>query len=350
MTACRVLLLPSVPYEPLWRLHAAGEYPRPTVTEELRRDHDFVIDSIDPGTGWKNPFGRKHPFFRAFDPWRILRVLIARRHYDLIVSGNDSAAAALILTRRLFGFRTPIVIWDFSPAIRWRIRIAAQNRTIPCVDGILALNEIQRPYIAFRWGSHVPVTVIGHWVDTAFYRPDASIAADSIVAIGDDPGRDYPALLRALQGLDARTLIRTGIPLDLDPVKHRAVESLRHRLSATEFRALYARARFVVVPLLADTRNASGISTILEAAAMGKAVIVSESDGIREFVRHEETGLVVPANNPAALRTAIERLLSEPETAARLGQAARQFAEQTASPTVFAARLAAAFRVFARNR
>jgi glycosyltransferase involved in cell wall biosynthesis len=345
----RVLLLPSVPYEPLWRLHAAGEHPRPMVTEELRRDHGIIVDSIDPDTGWRNPFGRKAPFYRAFDPLRILRVLIARRDYDLVVSGNDSAAAALVALRWLFRFRTPIVIWDLSPAMRWRIRILTQDRTIPRVDGVIALNDIQQPYIARRWGAHVPVIVVNHWVDTDFYQPGPSEARGTILAVGDDSGRDYPTLLRALEGLSARTLIRTGLPLDLNQ-HHAAVTVLSDRLTPRAFRDLYADSQFVVVPLHPDTKNASGISTILEAAAMGKAVIVSDSDGIRGFVRHDETGLVVPANDPISLREAIGRLLREPETCDRLGREARRYVERTASPAIFAERLATAFRALGRHR
>ena len=343
----RVLLLPSVPYEPLWRLHAAGDAPKPTVSQELLRDHGIVTDSIDPGTDWKNPFGRMHPFFRAFDPLRLLRVLVARRDYDLVISGNDGVAAALVAARGVFRFRAPIVIWDFSPAIGWRIRERAQNLTIPHLDGIIALNEIQRPYIAERWGAHVKVSVPGHWIDTEFYQPEPFPQDGPILSVGDDSGRDYPTLLRALEGLNERILIKTGLPLGLDPAKHAQVTPLRQRLTARAFRDLYARSRFVIVPLQPDTRNASGISAILESGAMGKAVIVSDSDGIREFVRHEETGLVVPARDPAALRAAIGRLLHDPALTARLGLGGRRFIERTAAIPVFAGRLAAAYRSFA---
>lgn len=343
----RVLLLPSVPYEPLWRDHAAGAHPRPTVTEELRRDHGIFVDSIDPDTGRKNPFGRMHPFFRSFDPVRALRVLIGRRGYDLVISGNDGAAAALLATRGLFRFRTPVIIWDFSPTTEWRVRRIVQDQIIPRISGIIALNEIQRPYVAQRWGAHVPVHVVGHWVDTEFYRPEPFRQRDAILAVGDDIGRDYPTLLRALDGLSARTQIRTSLPLDLDETKHGAVEVISRRLSPIVFRDLYANSRFVVLPLQPSTRNASGVCTILEAAAMGKAVIVSASDGIREFVRHDETGLIVPANDPVALRTAIARLLHDRETSDRLGREARRFVERNASPAVFAGRLATAFRALA---
>ncbi len=345
----RILLLPSVPKDQLWVLHAAGEHPRPSVTEELRRDQDVQTDTIDPATGFLNPFGRMHPFFRAFDPFRILRVLIARRGYDLVVSGNDSAAAALIELRGLFRFRTPIVIWDFAPAIDWRVRRVVQDRIVPKVDGIIALNEIQRPYIARRWSAHVPVIVIGHWVDTDFYQPAPQNPDGPILAVGDDNGRDYQTMSHAIEGLAVPVLIRTGMKLDLDPVKHVSV-TVVPRLAPIAFRELYANCRFVVVPLRPDTRNASGISAVLEAGAMGKAVIATESDGIREFVLPGETGLVVPANNPAALRAAIDRLLGDPILTETLGLAARRHVEQTAAPAIFAARLASAYRTLARRR
>ena len=52
----------------------------------------------------------------------------------------------------------------------------------------------------------------------------------------------------------------------------------------------------------------------------------------------------------AALRSAIERLLREPETCARLGCQARAFVEHTASPEAFGGRLAQAFRAFGRKK
>lgn len=183
---------------------------------------------------------------------------------------------------------------------------------------MLALNEVQVPAIAERWGAHVPVIVIGHLVDTAFYRPAPMPESGYVLAIGDDEGRDYPTLLAALPGLQTPVRIRTS--LLLGPVAAPAIW-MRDRLSGTGLRDLYADASFVVVPLHPDTRNASGVSAILESGAMGRAVIVSDSDGVREFVRHGETGLVVPAHDPAALRGAIYRLLADPAEAIGWGWA-----------------------------
>ena len=344
----RVLLLTSIPYAPLEAAAARGDGPRPMVAEELRRDHGIDVDVVDPGLGWTNPFRKSHPFFRGLDPARALGTMLWRRDYDLVVSGNDGAEVSLIALRGLFRFRTPIVVWDLSPAEAWRVRVIAQNWTLPRVDGVIAVNDIQQPYIAERWGRHVPVVTVHHWVDTEFYRPlPCPCSADGpVFAIGDDGGRDYATFLRALEGLEAPVAIRTGLPLVLTG-DHARVSLLRERLSPSGLRDLYTKSRFAVVPLRPDTRNASGNSALLEAAAMGKAVIVSDSDGVRGFVRHGETGLVVPARDPAALRAAIARLLADPEACARMGRNARDLVERTASAGVFAARLAAAFRKLA---
>lgn len=68
---------------------------------------------------------------------------------------------------------------------------------------------------------------------------------------------------------------------------------------------------------------------LLEAMALGKPVIASAAGGNVEVVRHEVDGLLVPPLDAAAWAAAIERLLSDPALAARLGQAARPRARVT---------------------
>ena len=50
---------------------------------------------------------------------------------------------------------------------------------------------------------------------------------------------------------------------------------------------------------------------VLEAMAMGKAVIASDVDGTREAIVHEQTGLLVPASNRELLAQAIIRLVTD---------------------------------------
>jgi len=348
MRRLRVLVLPSIPYAPDLRSYAPGSGPDPRAFWNALAANGIDVDLLDP-TGFPlNPFAGKHPLLQSIDPFRSLVVVLGRRNYDLVVTGNEGAAVLLVLLRRWFRFRTPILVWDLSPATRWRLRVHLQDRTLPKVDGILALASIQESYVAQRWGSHIPVSVVGHLVDTEFYRPAAEPEGGYILSVGDDPGRDYDTLLNAVADLQIPTLIKTSVSLVLDPARHRQVELIGKRLPPVDFRSLYARSRFLVLSLKPDTRNASGVCALLESAAMGKAAIVSESDGIRDFTIPGETCLIVRGGDPGALRAAIQRLYNEPETCVRLGRNARRLAEEQFAVAPAARRIAAALRSYIR--
>ncbi len=63
--------------------------------------------------------------------------------------------------------------------------------------------------------------------------------------------------------------------------------------------------------------------TLLEAAASGRALIVTEGAGGGSFVRDGVEGLVVPRGDAAALAEALESLARDADLRQRLGEAAR---------------------------
>lgn len=150
--------------------------------------------------------------------------------------------------------------------------------------------------------------------------------------------RDYRTLLEALRGTD--------IPCHI-AADHVRVDRLgfarrvsTNRLAAgaptnvtigrrplVELRDLYARSRFVVVPLRpSDTDN--GVTVILEAMSMGKPVICSRTRGQVDVVQEGVTGLFVPVGDPKALRMAMLELWNNPERAREMGRAARAYVEK----------------------
>jgi glycosyltransferase involved in cell wall biosynthesis len=82
---------------------------------------------------------------------------------------------------------------------------------------------------------------------------------------------------------------------------------------------------------------------ITEGMSLGKPAVVTNVGGVEEMVTHEQTGLVVPMNDAGALAGGVVRFLREPETAARLGAAARERYQQSYRPEVMARALEALF-------
>ena len=82
----------------------------------------------------------------------------------------------------------------------------------------------------------------------------------------------------------------------------------------------YAQCDLWINPSIVDDRGDTeglGVGAI-EAYAHGKAVIASAVGGIPDAVVHNETGLLVPEKDTAALATAIVQLISDPPRAAQL--------------------------------
>ena len=67
--------------------------------------------------------------------------------------------------------------------------------------------------------------------------------------------------------------------------------------------------------------------TVLEAMAMGRAVITTDAPGCRETVVDGDNGFLVPVRSADALADAMACFITEPTLAARMGQRGRQLAE-----------------------
>jgi glycosyltransferase involved in cell wall biosynthesis len=342
----RVLFLPPQAMLGYRAAHTPGSGPDPRDLEQLLAAQGIDLVTIDPTGRPFNPLAGRHPMLEGMDLWRALRVMLFERHADLVVSVNDGAATPLILLRRLFGFRVPIVLVDLSPAEQWRIRRWVQDFVIPRLDGVLVVPSSQVAYIAQRWSNSVPVEVVGVLIDTDFFRPTADPPGDYIFSIGEDRGRDFPTLLAAMDDVPADLWLRTSRQLRPETATMKNVRVLRERVDDRQLRDLYGGCRFVVAPL-SQTANANGVSTIQEAGAMAKALIVTENPAIREFIVPDETCLMVPRHDVAAMRGAILRLLNDPGLCERLGRNARRFAEDTCSLAPYALRFGAALRRFA---
>ena len=87
-----------------------------------------------------------------------------------------------------------------------------------------------------------------------------------------------------------------------------------------ELYRLLDRASVVVFP----SRRDGFPVTCAEAMAHGRAVVATAVGGLPDMVVDGETGLLIPPGNPAALRSAIDRLLADPDLRRRLGVAARE--------------------------
>lgn len=71
--------------------------------------------------------------------------------------------------------------------------------------------------------------------------------------------------------------------------------------------AMLAQAHVIVLPSYREGLPRG----LIEAAAIGRAIVTTDAPGCREIVRHGENGLLVPVGDAAATAAAIRRLLED---------------------------------------
>jgi glycosyltransferase involved in cell wall biosynthesis len=115
----------------------------------------------------------------------------------------------------------------------------------------------------------------------------------------------------------------------------------------SDFEEVVARAAVVVLPY---RRSSPASGVLVRAMRCGRAIVVTPVPAVDGVVRDGENGLVVPAEDPAALAAAVRRLLAEPETRDRLGTAAAATASERFSWAAHAAGLERAYAAAAESR
>jgi glycosyltransferase involved in cell wall biosynthesis len=117
------------------------------------------------------------------------------------------------------------------------------------------------------------------------------------------------------------------------------VEVVEHDGDRESFERYLAGARLVVIAIRADTITSTGCSTMLDAMALGKCVVISEGPATRDIL-DDRCALIVPPGDPVALADAIDRGFHDDELRRRLSAHGRILAFQCAGADRLHAELA----------
>jgi glycosyltransferase involved in cell wall biosynthesis len=140
-----------------------------------------------------------------------------------------------------------------------------------------------------------------------------------IAAIGNDRDRDWESLIKAY-GNDPRYTVRLATRRRIPASLRASNVEIAPAAGLKKQRELYDWADVIVVPLRPNS-HASGITVMLEAAAVGKPMIVTDVGALQDYFTATQVSYVPPFD-PEALRQAVDRLVASPETGLRQAQAA----------------------------
>lgn len=177
------------------------------------------------------------------------------------------------------------------------------------------------------------IEFIYHGTDLEFFKPQDVLEKHQIFLVGFDPGRDYSTFLKAIEGVPIEAMVTKSHRVKTVPEEFARRTTMRN-FTDFELRDEYALSKIFILPL--DTKggrnDAMGCSTLMEAMAMGKAIIATRTFTMESYIKDGENGLLVKEGSVEEMRGAILRLLEDEEFRKKLGLNARLFSEKNCEP------------------
>jgi phosphatidylinositol alpha-1,6-mannosyltransferase len=282
-----------------------------------------------------------------------MRRLIGEHDVDAVWFGAAAPLALLSPLARRAGAKRIVasthgheVGWSMLPVARTALRRIGND-----ADVVTFISQYTRNRFASAFGPNAALERLSPGVDTDRFEPDPVARADmrARYGLGDRPvvvcvsrlvprkGQDM--LIRALPALRERVpgtrLVVVGGGPYLDDLRRLAhsfgvAEDVvfTEGVPAEELPAHHAMADVFAMPC--RTRGAGldveGLGIVyLEASAMGVPVVAGDSGGAPESVLDGTTGLVVDGWDVGSITAAVGNLLADPDRAAEMGRAGREW-------------------------
>ncbi len=368
----RVLLVINTTLEPRReREISLGLYPRKDY-HELQRATG--ADMIDLATLDAHHWTRLARRVAGASVAQALLAWTMSRHYDAVYADQEATGFALAALYKPPFFRRPrLTMIGHLLSPRGKQILVRGLRLGDTIDSVIVHSSLQARLAERTLGLRPDqVALVPYQTDERFWAPRDAPTENRICSAGLEY-RDYDTMIEAVADMHVDVVIAAASQWSTFTFEGQD-RALPANVAVDSFdyaglRELYASALFVVVPLR-DVENQAGITTILEAMAMGKAVIVSHTRGQTDVVRDRrrvdradrrrptqpdwaarlgatddaargQTGIYVRPGDAGELRRAIQFLLDNPEQARKMGANGRRLLEETMGLDVFTVRVAA---------
>ncbi len=300
------------------------------------------------------------PTERPFDvtKWQQVKELMRRERIDLVHAHGTRAQSNTFWAARQLGLPVLYTVhgWSFHVDQPSWLRISRQlgeRVLMRYADVTISVSESNRQD-GLKFSAMRNAVVVRYGIDLAVFDPHQPIGPGpglrAELGIGPDTVL-VGSLVRMTIQKDPLTLIRAvaALPADLDLVCLMIGEGDLRPAAEQLVRDLHMGSRVRFLPFRQDVAYVlQGLDIyclpslweglpigLLEAMAMGKAVVATAIDGTREAVQSEVNGLLIAPQSPGQLTQALTRLATDANLRRQLGQQAyRTVREQFGADTM----------------
>lgn len=306
---------------------------------------------------------RRIPSRLRFSLYNFFQIIRCKEPYDLLYGTSFYGLELIIFCHAIGLYRKPIAIWHHQAVIRNRNKLKNLisrfyyrgidqmfffSQTL--IDDSLKSGKVTADQLhLIHWGADLPFYDLlkqqltaaseqsDEQTDKRSDKPskkqnDNQPQARAFISTGKE-NRDFATLLKAFA--------ETGLPVDIYTTRDKSYEQLlKQYTSYTNIRAHFTggiiphqlaievcRSKVVVICCL-DFPYTVGLTTLVEALALGLPVICSRNPKFEMDIEKEGAGIYVDYNDTEGWKKAISYLHTHPEEAQRMGANGRKLAER----------------------
>lgn len=306
---------------------------------------------------------RRIPSRLKFSLYNFFQIIRCKEPYDLLYGTSFYGLELIIFCHAIGLYRKPIAIWHHQAVIRNRNKLKNLisrfyyrgidqmfffSQTL--IDDSLKSGKVTADQLhLIHWGADLPFYDLlkqqltaaseqsDEQTDNLNHKPskkqnDNQPQKKAFISTGKE-NRDFATLLKAFA--------ETGLPIDIYTTRDKSYEQLlKQYTSYTNIRAHFTggiiphqlaievcRSKVVVICCL-DFPYTVGLTTLVEALALGLPVICSRNPKFEMDIEKEEAGIYVDYNDTEGWKKAISYLHTHPEEAQRMGANGRKLTER----------------------
>lgn len=269
--------------------------------------------------------------------------ILLRRDYDAVYCGAQDVTNILVYLRAI-GLFKPIISIIHHPLymvskVKRDLSIVKILRRLYVrgTDRLVCLNQHTKKFMERNLGVSDAQSPVIHWgTDLSFYN--VSSRFDSLIVSAGTCFRDYSTLCKALQEVKIETRIFSGGKYLPELPVPRYVYFAKQYIGYNELLSWYDRALFIAIPLIKKT-TLVGLSSLLDAMAVGKPVVMTRNPCIDIDIEKEGIGIWVEPGDIMGWRKAIKYFVDNPNQAKAMGQKGRDLCERAYNIKLFSERL-----------
>lgn len=292
--------------------------------------------------------------------WRITlhatkKILTCKEKFDILYGTSFRGLEFIVFLRALGLYRKPIVIWHHQAVIRNtnKLRELLSRLFYKGFDHLFFFSNelINRSICSGKFPAQKMELI--HWgPDLKFYDQilldrSQDLYPTGFISTGKE-NRDVSTLIQAFaqtrQQLDLY-ISKTCGHINYEKIISELPQSENIHVHYTEGVIPYilakkvAEKQFIVICCL-ETAYTVGLTTLVEALALGMPVICSKNPNFGFDIDQEGIGITVPYGDIEGWKRAITYLTENPEIAAEMGRKARKLAEERFNLEIFSKEIA----------